>query len=328
MRTMRGHTEPSASADMSTTVAQPLSRRHLWSNATTLPGGNSSLDLNACLCLLDVDRTLTAKPTGMANQCVNSTLHPGVTDCVYGCGEMRTSELADGLAGTFCGRRCYVGVLTARPDHALSSPERMVLLSALRALPAHGDALPRRIEEAWASASRSAKAPLLTDAEDRHKQASVATVVDWYRTHAKVAIAPQNVYFFDDRQENVEAFAGSGYNARQVSCGSRDGVIGLCGGESEEAVYPTLGVRVCDDLTRCIHLLDDEQTFGPCPGEESSSDTGMVLGVLSGLLLATLTAALLLRCCRRKEGRAACGRTAICWCCVAPAKFESFEGEV
>ena len=52
-------------------------------------------------------------------------------------------------------------------------------------------------------------------------------------------IAEQDVWFFDDEAENITPFVGLGmYNARQVSCASRDEHLptGYCGATTEEIV--------------------------------------------------------------------------------------------
>ncbi|CAE8706159.1 unnamed protein product, partial [Polarella glacialis] len=52
------------------------------------------------------------------------------------------------------------------------------------------------------------------------------------------------VFFFDDKASNVEHFQGSGMNAYQVSCGSRDGDHGYCGGQTSEVTQGS-GVKTC-----------------------------------------------------------------------------------
>mmetsp|Transcript_50801 Transcript_50801/g.163057 ORF Transcript_50801/g.163057 Transcript_50801/m.163057 type:complete len:142 (-) Transcript_50801:67-492(-) len=55
----------------------------------------------------------------------------------------------------------------------------------------------------------------------------------------------QDVYFFDDKASAVGSFRGSGMNAHQVSCASRDvGGYGLCGATPGE-VSLTRGISNC-----------------------------------------------------------------------------------
>ena len=120
----------------------------------------------------------------------------------------------------------------------------------LRALP-RGRVLPTDEAVAWAGDEPNpwagdepnpGIAPLLVNTRNAFKQLAATRVLAWYRDQASVTFAPRRVYFFDDLAENVEAFAGTGYNARQVSCSTRQGVgspprtyeIGYCGGTPDE----------------------------------------------------------------------------------------------
>ena len=150
-------------------------------------------------------------------------------------------------------------------------------------------------------------APFVTSATDGLKQNLVPVIERWYkkthdvhfakvcgsmwelRTRARGAqtycwphmhlvtaanTAQDKVFFFDDREDNVKGFAGTGYNAKQVSCASRDWgqlwlgcgcgkapctgwchkaddafprLLGFCGGAHEELLEPELGVRACGE---------------------------------------------------------------------------------
>ena len=71
----------------------------------------------------------------------------------------------------------------------------------------------------------------------------------WYAGQG-ITIPPQKVYFYGDRTENIGPFADKGYNAREISCGSRDyslyanGMVGYCGARVSEIV-DTPGVAGC-----------------------------------------------------------------------------------
>eukprot|EP00913_Durusdinium_trenchii_P022081 g20749.t1 len=59
----------------------------------------------------------------------------------------------------------------------------------------------------------------------------------------------ENTYFFDDKDENIHPFRGTGMNARQISCNSRDaalgwGAVGFCGATRDE-IKQEKGVNVC-----------------------------------------------------------------------------------
>jgi hypothetical protein len=92
--------------------------------------------------------------------------------------------------------------------------------------------------------------PFVTSCADGHKQKAVPGIMQYYKTHNGAQIANSDVHFFDDRSSNIVAFQGLGYNARQISCESRDrgGSIGLCGAALHEIVA-TAGVQLCPSLT-------------------------------------------------------------------------------
>jgi len=69
-------------------------------------------------------------------------------------------------------------------------------------------------------------------------------ILDWYLSALQVFIRPEDEYFFDDEARNLAGFAGLGMNARQISCGTRDGDIGLCGAHPDEIVLGK-GVAPC-----------------------------------------------------------------------------------
>mmetsp|Transcript_21865 Transcript_21865/g.41722 ORF Transcript_21865/g.41722 Transcript_21865/m.41722 type:complete len:194 (+) Transcript_21865:218-799(+) len=84
------------------------------------------------------------------------------------------------------------------------------------------------------------------------KPEHVRSIVNWLRDEAKEQIEDKDVYFFDDYIPNIEAFQNSGFNARLISCSSRDHMslgdsghsVGLCGAMAEEVVR-TPGVYMC-----------------------------------------------------------------------------------
>merc|ERR1711865_123636 len=72
---------------------------------------------------------------------------------------------------------------------------------------------------------------------------------EWYRQNEGAQIADSDVYFFDDRSENIEPFRSTAYNARQISCATRDrgGSVGYCGAELSE-ITDAPGVAVCGEV--------------------------------------------------------------------------------
>ena len=68
---------------------------------------------------------------------------------------------------------------------------------------------------------------------DGQKQDAVAGIVAWYEQQG-IRIADEDVYFFGDRTENIPPFGSTSFNAREISCVSRDmgignGIVGYCG---------------------------------------------------------------------------------------------------
>mmetsp|Transcript_38517 Transcript_38517/g.99687 ORF Transcript_38517/g.99687 Transcript_38517/m.99687 type:complete len:281 (-) Transcript_38517:32-874(-) len=202
-----------------------------------------------CLCVFDIDRTLTGKQ-GWAGQCPADNEIPGATDIAYAGGTLIFSDLKEHLGKTFC-RKCFSGIVTAGTGSGANSTERKGLLEALG-----GTAKTRSDywqEIGWNSATEI-KTSLVVQACDGHKQDSVISMLNWWKTVQKIDIAREDTYFFDDIATNVQPFDGTGINARQISCTSRgpkenlagsfDGKIGGCGGAASE-VTAEKGVEVC-----------------------------------------------------------------------------------
>jgi len=186
-----------------------------------------------CLCLFDVDRTLTAKQ-GQAQSCPGTAEVPGVEDTAFGGGTLVLSDLALNLGKTFCGA-CYRGIVTVGPVSGAYSKQREELLQALG-----GPQWTFSDKWSWAAEVSSL---LVTGASDEHKHETVRKIVDWLRAQGP-QIQDSEVYFFDDNSLNPPPFAGSGFNAHQVSCQSREGIIGHCGALATEVVGDH-GVKSC-----------------------------------------------------------------------------------
>merc|ERR1712241_416402 len=76
---------------------------------------------------------------------------------------------------------------------------------------------------------------LVAGCTDATKQFAVDSVLAWLEKTEHVTIPHSSVWHFDDKPENIEPFNGTGYNARVVSCASRDvGAKGYCGAEVSE----------------------------------------------------------------------------------------------
>jgi len=98
-------------------------------------GDNSTATAQPCLCVFDIDRTLTGKQ-GDTTTCPNNTELSGVHDNGYGSGNLTLSALAAiGINTTFCGG-CYLGICSAGDADGEGSEERDVLVNeVLRSTP-------------------------------------------------------------------------------------------------------------------------------------------------------------------------------------------------
>merc|ERR1740129_1347488 len=113
---------------------------------------------------------------------------------------------------------------------------------------------------------------LVIGAHDYHKQEAVRSMVDWLRQAKGVKVEDHEVYFFDDSSHNTPPFAGTGFNARQVSCKSRgrtfkEHAVGFCGGKVSEAVRGR-GVKTCDDAK-----ADEDRDTAATHARASKDDT-------------------------------------------------------
>mmetsp|Transcript_77957 Transcript_77957/g.246287 ORF Transcript_77957/g.246287 Transcript_77957/m.246287 type:complete len:371 (+) Transcript_77957:605-1717(+) len=207
------------------------------SAARMLDAGSELLEQPSpsCLCIFDIDRTLTCKQR-QAWHCDGAREIPGVEDTAYGGGPLALSDLARGLPRTFCGA-CLRGIVTAGVASGEGSDERSVLLETL-------GGINWTLSDRWSPPAPNVHSLLVVGAPDTKKQHSVRGMVDWLRKSKGVDIRPSDVHFFDDNDLNVPPFKDTGFNARQISCGSRDGIVGLCGGLAEEVVSDR-GVRPC-----------------------------------------------------------------------------------
>ena len=79
-----------------------------------------------CVCIFDVDRTLTGRQGDVTN-CPNNRLESTIWDTAYGGGWLTLSEAAQKLPETFC-NSCYLGIVSAGDAGGHDSPERPYLL--------------------------------------------------------------------------------------------------------------------------------------------------------------------------------------------------------
>jgi len=194
-----------------------------------------------CLCVFDVDRTLTGKQ-GKEAECPNAKIQTGITDTAYGGGIMMLSEVGQNIDKTFCGK-CYHGIVSAGEASGGLSPERKVLLGVI--------GTNASLSSTWSDIfphTGPETSSLVLGWPDGQKQNAVKLIVEWFMTEHNKYIPASMVHFFDDRADNVGPFEGTGFNAHQISCNSRDSsdqdVIGLCGAELSEIVEAK-GITTC-----------------------------------------------------------------------------------
>jgi len=186
-----------------------------------------------CLCVWDVDRTLTAKQ-GRTN-CPNTKEYPAIPDYGYNGGSLILSELALQMNQTFCGK-CYFGIVSAGTASGPTSENRRLLDSLVDPKYNIGgwvDACPTPV---WGS-------KVMCCGEGTAKTQAVRDIVTWMGQKG-IKIPDEKVHFFDDKANNIEAFTNTRFNAHMVSCGSRDGARGGCGGVISEAM-DIKGSHVC-----------------------------------------------------------------------------------
>lgn len=174
-----------------------------------------------CLCIFDIDRTLTGKQSD--EQCPANEQFHNVWDNAYGGGDLALSEFGQNVCKSFCGE-CRLGVVS----HGTAGGDTMKNI-VLDQLSCNGHTLPNE----W-SYPHHIHSPLVLGCAN--KSPCVEGVVNWYENE-RVHISKNDVYFFDDRRDNVEAVGHQGYNARQISCSTRGGSwdeIGGCGAELKE----------------------------------------------------------------------------------------------
>mmetsp|Transcript_76946 Transcript_76946/g.160099 ORF Transcript_76946/g.160099 Transcript_76946/m.160099 type:complete len:432 (+) Transcript_76946:92-1387(+) len=198
---------------------------------------------SACLCVFDIDRTLTGKQQ-RTDKCPNNEILWNLDDYAYEGGKVTLSDLArQGIDKSFC-NQCYLGITSAGAGSGATSAWNAYILSTVMrgavqdAFQAeHPEALTWSFGRNQASHQLDVNSPYVLLQPDKQKQDAVELIRQWYEAR-EVYIEPGEVYFFGDRTENIEPFSWKGFNSREVSCGLRDynGVVGYCGGRLEEVV--------------------------------------------------------------------------------------------
>jgi len=224
-----------------------------WPGGRALPRASVAdaaemVELQSCLCVFDVDRTLTGKQ-GWRGKCPQNYEVAGSKDTAYGQGTLLLSEFAQNMDKTFCGQ-CYHGIVTAGQASGPGSDERAEILRRL------GGTKHTR-SDWWQDVAfnpdAEVRSSLVLQAKDGMKQEAVKSMLRWWKSDQHIDFKPEDVHFFDDVRANVQPFEGTGFNARQISCGVRgviewggmfEGQVGGCGATASEVVADK-GVKLC-----------------------------------------------------------------------------------
>jgi len=160
-------------------------------------------------------------------------------------GHLTLSQLALNLDKTFC-VDCYAGVISHGSAGGKGSKMQQELVWMLNTNKQHH----LKVDNTWCEAKTYDKvtAPLVTGVGDYHKHHVASAIRDWYLKEKQIHIAAENTHFFDDEAKHIDEFKGFEYNARQVSCKSRDNtkhdLVGWCGATTSEIVEDS-GIHYC-----------------------------------------------------------------------------------
>jgi len=197
---------------------------------------------SACLCVFDIDRTLTGKQAD-TRHCPRNRVLP-MYDDGYGGGRATLSALAaDGISATFC-NKCYLGITSAGHGSGEHSQwNRYLLDHVMRSEMQDAFVVAYPESKRWSRGFR-VSSPYVLGQSNKVKQNAVELIRRWYGEKPRdVCIRPENVYFFGDRTENIKPFQEKRFNSREISCSSRDhshgDTIGHCGATPQEVQRET-----------------------------------------------------------------------------------------
>ncbi|CAJ1392033.1 unnamed protein product [Effrenium voratum] len=195
-----------------------------------------------CLCVFDIDRTLTARQN--ASTSCPGTRELDIWDYSYGGGKVLLSALSvAGINSTFCDN-CYLGICSAGNGSGVTSAWNQFLLEQVMRSKAQ-DALSEQFAfvKQWTLGSR-VNSPYVLMQPEGTKHRAAEKIRRWYEDQFGFQLERSKVYTFDDKVENIQSFAYSGLSSKQVSCASRHEEfvqdLGLCGARPEE-ILPQAG---------------------------------------------------------------------------------------
>merc|ERR1712228_718719 len=172
-------------------------------------------------------------------------------DWAYSGGNLTLSAAGQGLSSTFCAKySCFLAVITAGDGTGYQSDERHkfeeIFLESGGRLPSTTWSGPSALGENRANClGVQVNSTLVAGCTDGTKQYAMDAVVAWLEQTEHVSIPRHSAWHYDDKGSNVEPFSGTGFNAREVSCSSRDvGSKGKCGAQVAE-ITDEPGVVLC-----------------------------------------------------------------------------------
>jgi hypothetical protein len=192
-------------------------------DAATAPRHHRALSSNKeCLCIFDVDRTLTTLQG--SKTCPGDRIYANVADPAYPptTGPFTASEFALRVGQSWCGRSCRLAVITAgtMPSGGKPDAEHRVIADLLSKN--NGNAkMPGPEKLPWASFSSGQLAPFVHSAPHLAKFKAVPTIQKYYANNAGAKIDDDAVFFFDDIAANVQPWRSTKYHAHQISCLTR-----------------------------------------------------------------------------------------------------------
>lgn len=208
---------------------------------TPLPTTTVTTTNPNCLCMYDVDRTLTA---AQKLDCPNTTVIDGIPDNAYGGGTLKLAQVSTHMNDTFC-TACMHGIITRGDVDGVNSKERSEIINDVM-----GGAAKLGGVTTWQQWVRyqNVSSPLQFFTDDGKKQEAAAKIREWYSKNG-YHVEPYHVFFFDDREDNVKGFENTGMNAKQIACAARDPTkgrenIGKCGATVKEIVM-FAGIQLC-----------------------------------------------------------------------------------
>lgn len=227
-------------------TSDPSSRPRPKSRAASSTRKNGS-NQGACLCIFDVDRTLSAKPTtaGGKTFCPGSQPVRGVNAKEYERGDFTLSDLGINLESTKCGMHCYLGVISASGYEAgkMSTVADIFTRAGLKHPIRRKDACWRRghgriYGYVLGRGASHRKCPYIMRTPEGRKQEFVKDIISFHmKMNPGVKFGNSKVHFYDDVKHNVEGFISSKspFRAHQISCEMRAGRKGECGATVAEA---------------------------------------------------------------------------------------------